>query len=104
MRIFALAAVLAFAAASTGCSSDKGAAAPVGTAAGDVVGGVAWVGMKGAGLAWKGGKYAAKVTGKTVVGAAKGVHEEFSKPDNPPPSTTKTAAATSGPSGTLSQQ
>ena len=37
--------------------------------------------MKGGKLAWKGGSFAAKTAGKTVVGAARGVHEEFSSPD-----------------------
>ncbi len=98
MRIPALAAVLALAAICSACSSSGGgAAAPLGTVAGNVVGGTAWLGMKGAGLAWKGGKFAAKTTGKTVVGAAKGVHEEFSKPDNPPPATTQTAQTGHGP-------
>ncbi len=56
----------------------SGCAANMGAVAGNVVGGTAWGMMKGGKLAWKGGTFAAKVTGKTVVGAAKGVHEEFS--------------------------
>lgn len=91
MRIRALTALLAAAALLGGCSHSGGAAAPLGTVAGDVVGGTAWLGVKGAKLAFKGGKFAAKTTGRTVVGAAKGVHEEFSKPETPPPATASTA-------------
>jgi hypothetical protein len=56
-----------------------GCAGPMGEVAGDVVGGTAWAGVKGSKLLVKGGKFAAKTTGRTVVGAAKGVHEEFSE-------------------------
>ena len=59
----------------------SGCAAPMGSVAGNVVGGAAWGVMKGSKLAWKGGSFAAKTAGKTVVGAVKGVHEEFSSPD-----------------------
>ena len=97
MRIAALAALAAMATALGGCASSSGAAAPIGTAAGNVIGGVAWVGVKGAGLAWKGGKLAAKTTGRTVVGAARGVNEEFSKPPVQP------AATASSSSGQVSQ-
>ena len=93
MRISALAALVAAAGVLGGCSSSSGAAAPIGTAAGDVIGGVAWVGAKGANLAWKGGKLAAKTTGRTVVGAARGVNEEFSKPPPPPAATASAAKA-----------
>ena len=58
----------------------QGGAAGLGTAAGDVVGGTAWATIKGAKYAYIGGKFVAKTTGRTVVGAARGVHEEFSKP------------------------
>jgi hypothetical protein len=58
-----------------------GCAAAMGTVAGDLVGGTGWVAMKSGKLALKGGTFAAKTTGRTVVGAAKGVHEEFSKPN-----------------------
>ncbi len=70
-----LAALLALGLALSGC------AAPIGSAAGNAVGGVAWGAMKGGKLAWKGGSFAARTAGKTVVGAAKGVHEEFSSPE-----------------------
>jgi len=55
-----------------------GCAAPMGEAAGNVVGGAAWAGSKGAKLAFKGGKFAVKTTGRTVKGAAVGIHDEFS--------------------------
>jgi hypothetical protein len=93
MRIQALAALAVLAAALCGCANSNGAAAPVGAAAGNVIGGTAWLGMKGAGLAWKGGKLAAKTTGRVVVGAARGVNEEFSKPP-PPPAATASATRT----------
>ena len=70
-----LAAILILGLALGGC------AGPMGSVAGNVVGGAAWGVMKGSKLAWKGGSFAAKTAGKTVVGAAKGVHEEFSTPD-----------------------
>jgi hypothetical protein len=54
-----------------------GCAAPMGAAAGNVVGGTAWVVTKGGALAWKGGSFAVKTTGRAVGGAARGVHEEF---------------------------
>ncbi len=57
-----------------------GCAASAGSVAGNVIGGAAWGAMKGGKLAWKGGSFAAKTAGRTVVGAAKGVHEEFSEP------------------------
>ena len=101
MRIPALAALAAAIGATLGgCSSSSGAAAPIGTAAGDLVGGVAWVGVKGANLAWKGGKLAAKTTGRTVVGAARGVNEEFSKPPVQPAAT---ASASPSPVSQASQ-
>ena len=80
MRIRALPLALAGAVlALTACS---GAGGPVGTVAGDAVGGTAWVAMKTTKLAFKGGKFAVKTTGRTFAGAARGVHEEFSsKPD-----------------------
>ena len=74
VRSCGLAALLVLGLAISGC------AAPMGTVAGNVVGGAAWGAMKGGKLAWKGGSFAAKTAGKTVVGAAKGVHEEFSAP------------------------
>ena len=67
-----LAAILILGASLSGC------AAGMGSVAGNVVGGAAWGAMKGGRLAWKGGTFAAKATGRTVVGAARGVHEEFS--------------------------
>ena len=88
MRIPALVGVMVLAAACSGCA---GAAKPIGTAAGELIGGTAWVTSKGAKLAFKGGKFAAKTTGRTVVGAARGVHEEFSKPEGA--SAAQTAAA-----------
>jgi hypothetical protein len=75
MNIGGLAAVLILGVSLTGC------AASMGTVAGDVVGGAAWGLMKGGGLAWKGGTYAAKTAGKATVGAAKGVKNEFSGQD-----------------------
>jgi hypothetical protein len=57
-----------------------GCAAPMGEAAGNVVGGAAWAGVKGSKLAFKGGKFAARTTGRTVKGAAVGIHDEFSRP------------------------
>jgi hypothetical protein len=59
----------------------SGCAAGMGSVAGNVVGGMAWGAMKGGQLAWKGGGIAAQAAGKTVVGAAKGVHGEFSPGD-----------------------
>jgi hypothetical protein len=58
-----------------------GCAAEAGSTAGAVVGRTAWVAMKGGGLMWKGGSFAVKTTGRTVVGAARGIHEEFSSPE-----------------------
>ncbi len=75
VRSCGLAALLILGFAVSGC------AAPIGSVAGNVVGGAAWGAMKGGKLAWKGGSFAAKTAGKTVVGAARGVHEEFSSPD-----------------------
>jgi len=90
MRIRALPLALAGAAlALAACSS---ASAPMGTVAGNAIGGTAWVAVKTTKLAFKGGKFAVKTTGRTVKGAAKGVHEEFSsKPDEE--AQTKAAAA-----------
>ena len=48
-----------------------GCAAPMGQVAGTVAGNAAK-------FAWVGGKFAVKTTGRTVIGAAKGIHEEFS--------------------------
>ena len=74
LRLASAAAILAL-----GCT---GCAAPMGEVAGNVVGRTVWVGAKTTKLAFKGGKFAARTTGRTVKGAAKGVHEEFSsKPD-----------------------
>lgn len=61
--------------------SCAGCAAVAGSAAGNVVGRTAWVAMKGGGLMWKGGRFAVRTTGRTVVGAARGIHEEFSSPE-----------------------
>ena len=58
-----------------------GCAAQAGSTAGEVVGRTAWIAMKGGGLMWKGGTFAVKTTGRAVVGAARGVHEEFSSPE-----------------------
>ncbi len=65
----------------------QGCASTIGKAAGYTVGGAAWVGVKGSKLAWKGGKLAAKTTGRTVKGAATGIHDEFSKPGQSEPQT-----------------
>ncbi len=73
-QIRGLAAILVLSLGLGGC------AASAGSVAGNVVGGAAWGAMKGGKLAWKGGSFAAKTAGRTVVGAAKGVHEEFSGP------------------------
>ncbi len=73
-----------------------GCAAPMGTVAGDVVGGAGWAAMKGGSYAFKGGKLAVKTTGRTVVGAARGVHEEFSPGQ-------ESAAADDGQSQTYAQ-
>ena len=70
-----LTAILILGAALSGC------AASMGTVAGNVAGGAGWVAMKTGSLAWKGGTIAAKATGRTVVGAARGVHEEFNPKD-----------------------
>ncbi len=64
----------------------------VGTVAGDVVGGTAWVAVKGGKALFNGGKFAVKTTGRTVKGAATGIHEEFDKPAAP-----KTAQAKADP-------
>ena len=71
-----VAAILILGVSLSGC-----AAASMGSVAGNVMGGAAWGAMKGGQLAWKGGSIAAKATGKTVVGAARGVHNEFSPQD-----------------------
>jgi len=78
-----LAAVLILGVSLSGC-----AAASMGSVAGNVVGGAAWGVMKGGQLAWKGGSFAAKTTGKAAVGAARGVHNEFNGDDS-----TQTASA-----------
>ena len=98
MRIAALVGVMALALACSGCA---GSAKPIGMAAGEVLGGTAWVTQKGAKLAFKGGKFAVRTTGRTVVGAARGVHEEFSKPAEA--SAAKTATARTGQVSQLSQ-
>ncbi len=41
----------------------------------------------------KGGTFAVKTTGRTMVGAAKGVNQEFSKKDQPKVATQKVADA-----------
>jgi len=68
-----LAAILILGVSLSGC-----AASSVGSVAGNVIGGAAWGAMKGGQLAWKGGSFAAKTTGRAAVGAARGVHNEFS--------------------------
>jgi hypothetical protein len=65
-RRVASTAILVLAMLCTACASSS---KQVGQVAGDVVGGTAWVAVKGAVLA-----------GRTVKGAAHGVHEEFSTP------------------------
>ena len=75
IRLGGLAAILVLGASLSGC------AAGMGTVAGNVIGGAAWGAMKGGALAWKGGSYAAKTTGKVAVGAAKGVRNEFGGQD-----------------------
>jgi hypothetical protein len=72
LKSIALAAILLTPAVVAGC------AAPAGEVAGNVVGGTAWVVTKTGSLAWKGGKFAVQTTGRTVTGAARGVHQEFS--------------------------
>lgn len=74
MRILHLAASAAILAAPLALG---GCAAPAGAAAGNVVGGTAWVLSKTGSLAWKGGSFAVQTTGRAVGGAARGVHEEF---------------------------
>ena len=56
----------------------SGCAAPMGQVAGTVAGNTAK-------YAWIGGKFAVKTTGRTVIGAAKGIHEEFSPKGERPP-------------------
>ena len=75
IRLRGVAAILILGLSLSGC------AAGMGSVAGNVIGGAAWGAMKGGKLAWKGGTFAAKATGRTVVGAAKGVHNEFSPQD-----------------------
>ncbi len=75
-HIRGLAAILILGLCTSGC------AASMGSVAGNMIGGAAWGAMKGGKLAWKGGQLAAQATGKTVVGAAKGVHNEFSPQDS----------------------
>ncbi len=58
-----------------------GCAAAVGQAAGYAIGGAA----KGGLFAGKVGVKGAKLAGRTVYGAAKGVHEEFSRPNGGEP-------------------
>ncbi len=65
----------------------------VGTVAGNVVGGTAWVAMKGGAAVFKGGRFAVKTTARTVKGAANGVHEEFSRPGGAPSRTAQAKAA-----------
>lgn len=55
------------------CASSSHA---IGSAAGDVVGGTAWVAMKGGGIVLK-------TTARTMKGAARGIHQEFSSPSQP---------------------
>ena len=76
IKLGGLAAVLILGVSLSGC-----AAASVGSVAGNVIGGAAWGAMKGGSLAWKGGSFAARTTGKAAVGAARGVHNEFSGDD-----------------------
>ncbi len=59
-------AAIALALACTACAKTMG------QAAGTIVGGGAYALMKGS-------TFAVKTTGRTMVGAAKGVHDEFSK-------------------------
>ena len=87
-RTRAFATLVALALLCAGCASQQ-----VGTVAGNVVGGTAWVAMKGGAAVWKGGKFAVKTTGRTVKGAVKGVNEEFSQPAVP----AKTAQAKAAP-------
>jgi hypothetical protein len=75
MNIGGLAAVLILGASLSGCAASMGAVA------GNVVGGAAWGLMKGGGMAWKGGSFAARTAGKGAVGAAKGMRNEFSGRD-----------------------
>ena len=79
MRVSAIgrsAAIAALVLACTGCASNQ-----VGTVAGDMVGGTAWVAVKGTTAIFKGTKFAVVTTGRTVKGAATGIDQEFSKPD-----------------------
>ncbi len=62
-----------------------GCAAAVGTVAGDMIGGAGWAAMKTGKVAVKGGALAARTTGRTVRGAARGVHDEFSPKDGASP-------------------
>ena len=74
-----------------------GCAASAGSVAGNMIGGAAWGAMKGGKLAWKGGSFVGKTAGRTVVGAARGVHEEFSgsrASDSRPPVQTASAEQT----------
>lgn len=75
IKLGGLAAILVLSLSVSGC------AASMGTVAGDVIGGAAWGAMKTGKVAWKGGSFAAKTAGRTVAGAARGVHEEFSPKD-----------------------
>ncbi len=73
MRLDAQARVIAITVVALACTA---CAKTMGQAAGTVVGGGAYALMKG-------GTFAVKTTGRTMVGAAKGVHDEFSKKDPP---------------------
>ena len=83
-----------------------GCAAAAGSVAGNVIGGAAWGAVKGGKLAWKGGSFVGKTAGRTVVGAARGVHEEFSgsrgsdKGDRAPVQTASAEQARTAPAST----
>ena len=98
MNILAFRGPIAVVALALGCTACAAGGASMGKVAGDVVGGTAWVAMKGGSAAWKGGAFAVKTTGRAVVGAARGVHEEFSKPQ-----AVKTAKASQSQGAALSQ-
>jgi len=98
MSILAFRRPIAIAALALGCTACAAGGASMGKVAGDVVGGTAWVAMKGGSAAWKGGAFAVKTTGRAMVGAAKGVHQEFSKPQ-----AVKTAKASESQVAALSQ-
>jgi len=98
MSILVFRRSLAVIALGLGCTACAAGGASMGKVAGDVVGGTAWVAMKGGSAAWKGGAFAIKTTGRAMVGAARGVHEEFSKPQ-----AVKTAKASQSQVAALSQ-